>query len=211
MFTPLNFTHNVKCYSQVIHTGLSNVTNLSNVAHLSNVTYLSNVTHLISVTPVKCYICQALHTCSCCSIVRMFAQHRDDKKKIEKALEAAQLPTGKVGPIHRHTVEGWWQTSNNHSHCRSQLGKKSPFYFCFHDRQSRLHLNTVVNILRTLIFVRLVNKCMSTHLNANANVSLEANANANAIFQEHMQMFWGCIQMQSESKNNNYSKNYACI
>ncbi|KAI0239326.1 hypothetical protein LSAT2_009974 [Lamellibrachia satsuma] len=29
------------------------------------------------------------------NIVRMFAQHRDDKKKIEKALEAAQLPTGK--------------------------------------------------------------------------------------------------------------------
>jgi len=29
----------------------------------------------------------------------MFAQHRDDKKKIEKALEAAQLPTGKVRPL----------------------------------------------------------------------------------------------------------------
>ena len=41
---------------------------------------------------------------------------------------------------------------------------------------------------------RLVNKCMSTHLNA--NVSLDSNANANVIFQEHMQMFWGRIQMQ---------------
>ena len=29
----------------------------------------------------------------------MFAQHKDDKKKIEKALEAAQLPMGKVGQL----------------------------------------------------------------------------------------------------------------
>ena len=45
---------------------------------------------------------------------------------------------------------------------------------------------------------RLVNKCMSMHLNANANVSLDsnANANANAIFQERMQMFWGRMQIQ---------------
>ncbi|KAK2173609.1 hypothetical protein NP493_864g02015 [Ridgeia piscesae] len=34
------------------------------------------------------------------NIVRMFAQHRDDKKKIEKALEAAQLPTGKSDCLH---------------------------------------------------------------------------------------------------------------
>ena len=44
------------------------------------------------------------------------------------------------------------------------------------------------------VHTRLVNKCMSTHLNANANVLLDsnANANANAIFQERiqMQMFW---------------------
>ena len=33
---------------------------------------------------------------------------------------------------------------------------------------------------------RLVNKCMSTHLNANAKVSLDSNANA--MFQERMQM-----------------------
>ena len=30
------------------------------------------------------------------SVVRMFAQHKDDKKKIEKALEAAHLPHGRV-------------------------------------------------------------------------------------------------------------------
>ena len=47
---------------------------------------------------------------------------------------------------------------------------------------------------------RLVNKCMSTHLNANVNVSFDSNANANAIFQERieMQMFWGRIQMHSK-------------
>ena len=45
---------------------------------------------------------------------------------------------------------------------------------------------------------RLVNKCMSTHLNANANVSLDSNANA--IFQERiqMQMFWGRTQIQTQ-------------
>ena len=36
--------------------------------------------------------------------------------------------------------------------------------------------------------VRLVNKCMSTHLNANTNVSLDSNANAYVIFQERIQM-----------------------
>ena len=52
------------------------------------------------------------------------------------------------------------------------------------------------------VAIRLLNKCMSMHLNTNANVSLEsnANANANAIFQEciqmQMQMSWGHIQMQ---------------
>ena len=47
---------------------------------------------------------------------------------------------------------------------------------------------------RIILETRLVNKCMSTHLNANANVSLDANA----IFQERMQMqlFWGRTQMQ---------------
>ena len=35
---------------------------------------------------------------------------------------------------------------------------------------------------------RLVNKCMSMHLNANANISCDSNAIANAIFQERMQM-----------------------
>ena len=51
-----------------------------------------------------------------------------------------------------------------------------------------------------LISTRLVNKCMSTHLNANANVSFDSNANSNYIFREcvkmQMQMFWGGIQMQ---------------
>ena len=37
------------------------------------------------------------------SIVRMFAAHRDDKKKVEKALEAARLPAGKVSC--RHTTK----------------------------------------------------------------------------------------------------------
>ena len=54
-------------------------------------------------------------------------------------------------------------------------------------------LNSEVTII-LLAGLRLVNKCMSTHLNA--NVSLDSNANANAIFQEYMQMFWGCMQMQ---------------
>ena len=43
---------------------------------------------------------------------------------------------------------------------------------------------------------RLVNKCTSTHLNGNVSLDSNSNANANAIFQECMQMFWGCMQMQ---------------
>ena len=32
-----------------------------------------------------------------CSFVKMFGTHKDDRKKIEKALEAAHFPCGKVG------------------------------------------------------------------------------------------------------------------
>ena len=65
------------------------------------------------------------------------------------------------------------------------------------------------------MWCRLVNKCMSTHLNANANVSLDSNANenANVIFQERIQiqfeMFWGRILMQK--KNNVYKSMYTKI
>ena len=40
--------------------------------------------------------------------------------------------------------------------------------------------------------IRLVNKCMSTHLNANVSLDSNGNMNTNAIFQEYiqMQMFW---------------------
>lgn len=30
------------------------------------------------------------------SIMKMFAQHKDDKKRVEKALELCSLPSGKV-------------------------------------------------------------------------------------------------------------------
>ncbi|GIX77164.1 hypothetical protein CEXT_531801 [Caerostris extrusa] len=31
------------------------------------------------------------------AIVKMFAQHKDDKKRVEKALETCSFPSGKVG------------------------------------------------------------------------------------------------------------------
>ena len=46
--------------------------------------------------------------------------------------------------------------------------------------------------------IRLVNKFMSTYLNAIISLDSQANANPNAIFQKRiqMQMFWGRIQMR---------------
>ena len=47
---------------------------------------------------------------------------------------------------------------------------------------------------------RLVNKCMSTHLNANKKISFDSNEYANAIFhkriQMQMEMCWDRIQLQ---------------
>ena len=33
------------------------------------------------------------------SVVKMFAQHKDDKKKVEKALEASHFPHGRVNVL----------------------------------------------------------------------------------------------------------------
>ena len=43
--------------------------------------------------------------------------------------------------------------------------------------QIRLNANVADWITLSGVWIRLVNKCMSKHLNANANVSLESNAN----------------------------------
>ena len=45
--------------------------------------------------------------------------------------------------------------------------------------------------VKFMVNIRLVNKCMSMHLNANVSLESNANANANVIFQE-------CIQMQMQ-------------
>lgn len=37
-----------------------------------------------------------MYCCVIHSVVKMFANHKDDRKKVEKALEAAHLPHGKV-------------------------------------------------------------------------------------------------------------------
>ena len=60
-----------------------------------------------------------------------------------------------------------------------------------------LHIIVVLFCIGPIVPSRLVNKCMSAHLNANANVSFDSNAISKEHIQMQMQMFWGGIQMQT--------------
>ncbi|XP_014674758.1 PREDICTED: 1-phosphatidylinositol 4,5-bisphosphate phosphodiesterase classes I and II-like isoform X2 [Priapulus caudatus] len=59
-----------------------------------------NTMHLLDKAHTKlCTLANAENRVPVRNIVRMFAQHKDDKKRVEKALEQAGLPAGKIDSI----------------------------------------------------------------------------------------------------------------